>query len=64
MTAPDERLPNPGAAEPASEHDPEAAEAYAESVPIDPTPEQIDTYLEIEGVEPLSGPTGRPQPEE
>lgn len=63
MTEPDERLPNPGAAEPAFEHDPEAAEAYAESVPIDPTAEQIDTYLEIEGGEPLSESAGEQRPE-
>lgn len=54
MSEPDERLPRAGTGEPASEHDPEAAEAYAESVPIDPTPEQIDRYLEIEGDRPLS----------
>jgi hypothetical protein len=33
--------------------DPDAAEDYAESVGIDPTPEQIDRYLEMEGDEPL-----------
>lgn len=63
MTEPDERLPNPGAAEPATEHDPEAAEEYAQSVPIDPTPEQIDTYLEIEGDDPLSGHPSDARPE-
>jgi hypothetical protein len=49
MTSPDEELPRAGTAEPGSEHDPEAAEAYAESVSIDPTPQEIDTYLEIAG---------------
>jgi hypothetical protein len=53
VTAPDERLPATGPAEPGSEHDPERAEAYAESVGIDPTPQEIDTYLEIAGDEPL-----------
>jgi hypothetical protein len=49
MTSPDEELPRAGTAEPGSEHDPEAAEAYAESVSIDPTPQEIDAYLEIAG---------------
>ncbi len=55
MSEPDERLPHGGTGGPDAVHDPEAAEEYAESVPIDPTPEQIDRYLEIEGDEPLSG---------
>lgn len=63
MSEPDERLPDPGTAEPGSEHDPEAAEAYAESVPVDPSPEQIDTYLEIEGDQPPSGQAGEARPE-
>ena len=63
MSEPDERLPDPGTAEPGSEHDPEAAEAYAESVPVDPSPEQIDTYLAIEGDQPLSEQAGEPRPE-
>lgn len=33
--------------------DPEVAEEYAESISIDPTPEQIDRYLQLEGDEPL-----------
>jgi hypothetical protein len=53
MTMPDEELPRAGTAEPGSPHDPEAAEAYAESVPIDPTPEQIEEYLAVAGAEPL-----------
>jgi hypothetical protein len=36
-------------AEPASEHDPERAEQYAESVPVDPTPDEIDHYTELTG---------------
>ena len=32
-----------------SEHDPEVAEAYAESVGVDPTREEIDHYLAMEG---------------
>jgi hypothetical protein len=53
MTAPDERLPDAGTAEPGFEHDPERAEAFAEAVGTDPTPQEIDTYLEIAGDEPL-----------
>ena len=34
-------------------HDPEVAEEFAESVGTDPTPEQIDTYLALEGDQPL-----------
>jgi hypothetical protein len=36
-------------AEPASEHDPERAEQYAESVPVDPTPDEIEHYTELTG---------------
>jgi hypothetical protein len=53
VTARDERLPEAGTAEAGSEHDPERAEQYAESVGIDPTPQEVDTYLEIAGDEPL-----------
>jgi hypothetical protein len=53
MTAPDERLPAAGTAEAGSEHDPERAEAYAEAVGIDPSPQEVDRYLEIAGDEPL-----------
>jgi hypothetical protein len=49
MTMPDESLPYAGSAEPASEHDPEYAEEYAESVSIDPTPEEVDHYRELIG---------------
>lgn len=54
MTTPDEQLPVAGTAEPGSRHDPEAAEAYAESVGIDPSPDEIDEYLEIAGAAPLT----------
>lgn len=30
-------------------HDPERAEEYAESVPVDPTPDEIDRYAELSG---------------
>jgi hypothetical protein len=54
MTTPDERLPAAGTAESASEHDPEAAEAYAESVGIDPSQDEINEYLKIAGATPLA----------
>lgn len=54
MTTPDERLPAAGAAEAASEHDPEAAEAYAESVSIDPSQDEVNEYLKIVGAAPLA----------
>lgn len=38
----------------APSHDPEVAEEYAEAVGTDPTPEQIDTYLALEGEPPLA----------
>jgi hypothetical protein len=47
MTAPDERLPFAGTAEPVDEHDPEAAEEYAESVGIDPAPDEVQHYREL-----------------
>jgi hypothetical protein len=54
MTTSDERLPIAGTAEPGSEHDPEAAEAYAESVGVDPTQDEINEYLKIAGAAPLA----------
>lgn len=54
MTTPDERLPVAGTAESGSEHDPEAAEAYAESVGIDPSHDEINEYLKIAGATPLA----------
>lgn len=49
MTAPDERLPFAGTAEPSGEHDPEFAETYAESVGIDPAPDEVERYRELIG---------------
>lgn len=54
VTEPDER-PADGVAEPADEHDPELAEAYAESVPIDPSPEEVNHYLELVGAPEATG---------
>ena len=54
MTSPDEGLPFAGTAGPGSEHDPEAAEAYAESVGVDPLQDEIEEYLEIAGAAPLA----------
>lgn len=34
---------------PDGEPDPDVAEEYAESVPLDPTPEQVEHYLELVG---------------
>jgi len=62
MTTPDEQLPVAGTAEPGSQHDPEAAEAYAESVGIDPSSEEINEYLEITGAAPLTDPSDTPPP--
>lgn len=61
MTTPDEGLPLAGTAEPGSDHDPEAAEAYAESVSVDPSQEEIDEYLEIAGAAPLADEPDRAQ---
>ena len=45
MTAPDERLPMAGTAEPGdAERDPERLEALAESMGTDPTPQQVEEY--------------------
>lgn len=54
MTVPDSPIPAPspafpGTAAPSSEHDPEAAEAYAESVGVDPSPDQIEHYQDLVG---------------
>lgn len=57
MTTPDERLP-------AADHDPERAEAYADEVGTDPTPEQIDEYLALEGEPPLAEQAGDGSPPE
>ena len=54
MTTPEERPPVADMAERGSQHDPEAAEAYAESVSIDPSHDEINEYLKIAGAEPLA----------
>ena len=33
----------------ADEPDPDLAEEYAESLPVDPTPDQVERYLELAG---------------
>jgi hypothetical protein len=38
-----------GGVEPGTEPDADLAEEYAESVPLDPTPEQVEHYLELVG---------------
>jgi hypothetical protein len=38
-----------GDVEPGVEPDADVAEEYAESVPLDPTPEQVEHYLELVG---------------
>jgi hypothetical protein len=35
------------------EHDPERAEEYAAEVGVDPSPQEVDNYLEMVGDEPL-----------
>ncbi|MBA2473548.1 MAG: hypothetical protein H0V41_15415 [Pseudonocardiales bacterium] len=62
MTTPDERLPVAGTAEPGIRHDPEDAEAYAESVGIDPSPDEINEYLKIAGAAPLADQTDTTAP--
>lgn len=55
MTTPSQKdLSVTGAGEPGSERDPELAEAYAESVGIDPFSDEIDAYLTIAGASPLA----------
>jgi hypothetical protein len=64
MTTPDERLPVAGTAEPSNEHDPEAAEAYAESVSIDPSDEEVNEYLKLAGAAPLAGHSDTAHPDD
>jgi hypothetical protein len=59
-TADDGQLPATGMIEPGSEHDPEAAEAYAESVSIDPSHDEINEYLKIAGGTPLDEQSNTP----
>lgn len=59
MTQPDESGTAAGTARPGgAEHDPEQAEEYAESVSIDPSPTEIDHYLDLVGDEKNPAGTG------
>jgi hypothetical protein len=58
MTSPDQR-PSSGQVEPGWENDPEVAEAYADEAGVDPTPAQINEYLQLEGQPPLGGEADR-----
>ena len=66
MTEPDERLPTAATGEPTDqptggptdEHDLEAAEEYAESVSIDPSPDEISHYLDLVGDPQTDEPAG------
>ncbi len=49
MTEPDERLPMAGTGEPSAERDPERLEEIAESMGIDPSPQQVEEYREAIG---------------
>ncbi|MGH3839010.1 MAG: hypothetical protein ACRDSF_25430 [Pseudonocardiaceae bacterium] len=64
MTTPDERLPVAGTAEAGSAYDPEAAEAYAESVGVDPSHQEIDEYLKLAGATPLADQSDTGQPDD
>jgi hypothetical protein len=55
MTEPDERLPMAGTGEPSGEHDPEALEALAEGMGVDPSPQDVDAYREAIGDDGLPG---------
>lgn len=64
MTTPhDDEVLTSAVGEPGSPHDHEAAEAYAESVGIDPTSDEVDRYLRIAGDKPLSEPAPDSEPE-
>jgi hypothetical protein len=54
MTIPDEPRSAFDTAEPGSEHDPEVAESYAESVGVDPSQDEIQQYLKMAGAPPLT----------
>ena len=54
MTIPDEQQSAFDRAEPGSEHDPEVAESYAESVGVDPSQDEIQEYLKMAGAPPLT----------
>lgn len=42
----------------ADEPDPDLAEEYAESLPVDPTPEEVERYLELAGAPEALEPLG------
>jgi hypothetical protein len=50
-----------GDAEPGVEPAPDVAEEFAESVPIDPTPDQVEQYLELAGAPEALEPGGDDQ---
>jgi hypothetical protein len=52
----------PSTAEVLDDHDPEAAEEYAESVGVDPSPEQVGHYAEMVGDERLAEDSGVVEP--
>lgn len=62
MKEPEEHLPSTGTAKPSGVHDPELAEEYAESVSIDPTPDEVNRYLQLVG-DPKAAPTDDPTDE-
>lgn len=49
MTEPDERLPDAGTAEPSGDRDPERLQELAESMPIDPSPQEVEAYRKAIG---------------
>ena len=44
----------------ADEPDPDLAEEYAESLPVDPTPDQVEHYLELAGAPEALAPLDSP----
>jgi hypothetical protein len=65
MTQPDDGTPPARSAGPDGEHGPDRAEDYAESVPIDPSPDEVSHYLDLIGdpdADPAEQDTGEQQP--
>jgi hypothetical protein len=54
MTIPDEQRPTFDTVESGSRHDPEVAESYAESIGVDPSPDEIQEYLKMIGAPALT----------
>lgn len=48
-------------ADESAEPAPDVAEEYAESIPIDPTPDQVEHYLELVGDPDAADPDGTPE---